>query len=78
MSSMRSISTLMGRVMGMFMFIFLGLAPLSGAVTGWLLRSVTLSQLFVGSGGLMVCIALLAMVASPVRQVTDGAVPQPL
>lgn len=74
----RTPPALMGRVMGMFMFIFLGLAPLSGAVTGWLLRSVTLSQLFVGSGGLLVCIALLAMVASPVRQVTDGTVPQPL
>jgi hypothetical protein len=62
--------------MSMFMFIFLGLAPLSGAVTGWMLRSITLAQLFVGSGGLLVCIALLALVASPVRQVTDG--PRPL
>jgi MFS family permease len=72
----RTPPALMGRVMSMFMFIFLGLAPLSGAVTGWMLRSITLQQLFVGSGGLLVCIALLALVASPVRQVTDE--PQPL
>jgi len=72
----RTPPALMGRVMSMFMFIFLGLAPLSGAVTGWMLRSITLTQLFVGSGGLLVCIALLALAASPVRQVTDG--PQPL
>jgi hypothetical protein len=61
----------MGRVMSMFMFIFLGLAPLSSAITGWILRSVTLTQLFIGSGGMLVCIALAALVASPVRQVTD-------
>ena len=72
----RTPPALMGRVMSMFMFIFLGLAPLSGAVTGWMLRSITLTQLFVGSGGLLVCIALLALLASPVRQVTDG--PRPL
>ncbi len=74
----RTPPALMGRVMGMFMFIFLGLAPLSGAVTGWLLRSITLPQLFVGSGGLLVCIALLALVASPVRQVKDVPAPQTL
>jgi hypothetical protein len=71
----RTPPALMGRVMSMFMFIFLGLAPLSGAVTGWMLRSITLTQLFVGSGGLLVCIALLALVASPVRQVADGPRP---
>ncbi|MES2951677.1 MAG: MFS transporter [Pseudomonadota bacterium] len=72
----RTPPALMGRVMSMFMFIFLGLAPLSGAVTGWLLRSITLPQLFIGSGGLLVCIALGALLASPVRHVTDG--PRPL
>jgi len=72
----RTPPALMGRVMSMFMFIFLGLAPLSGAVTGWMLRSITLTQLFVGSGGLLVCVALLALVVSPVRLVADE--PQPL
>jgi hypothetical protein len=68
----RTPPAMMGRVMSMFMFIFLGLAPLSGAFTGWLMRSITLSQLFMGCGGLLVCAALGAMVASPVRHVTDG------
>jgi hypothetical protein len=62
---------LMGRVMSMFMFIFLGLAPLSGALAGWLLRSVTVSQLFMGCGGLLVCLVLGAMSMSPLRQVAD-------
>jgi hypothetical protein len=71
----RTPPALMGRVMSMFMFIFLGLAPLSGAFTGWVLRAITLTQLFVGCGGLLVCVALLALVASPVRYVTDGTRP---
>jgi hypothetical protein len=71
----RTPPALMGRVMSMFMFIFLGLAPLSGAVTGWLLRSITLPQLFMGCGGVLVCVALGAMVASPMSRVTDGPGP---
>lgn len=67
----RTPAALMGRVMSMFMFIFLGLAPLAGAFAGWLLRSVTVSQLFMGSGGLLVCLALVAMASSPLRLVAD-------
>ena len=67
---------MMGRVMSMFMFIFLGLAPLSGAVTGWLMRAITPAQLFTGSGGLLVCLALGAMLGSPVRQVADNPAPE--
>lgn len=69
---------LMGRVMSMFMFIFVGLAPLSGAFAGWLLRFITLPQLFMGCGGLLACMALAALVASPVRHVTDGCRPESL
>jgi MFS family permease len=68
----RTPPTLMGRVMSMFMFIFLGLAPLSGALTGWLLRAISLPQLFMGCGGLLVCLALGAMLASPIRQVREN------
>jgi MFS family permease len=68
---------MMGRVMSMFMFIFLGLAPLSGAATGWLMRTITPSQLFMGSGGLLFCLALGAMAGSPVRHVTDNPSTQP-
>lgn len=74
----RTPPALMGRVMSMFMFIFLGLAPLSGAFTGWLMRFITLPQLFLGCGGLLTCVALAALVASPVRQVRDEARPQVL
>jgi hypothetical protein len=69
----RTPAALMGRVMSVFMFIFLGLAPLAGAFAGWLLRSVTVSQLFMGSGGLLVCLALAAMASSPLRLVADRA-----
>jgi len=71
----RTPTALMGRVMSVFMFIFLGLAPLSGAFAGWLLRSVTVSQLFMGSGGLLVCLALVGMSISPLRQVADRPSP---
>jgi hypothetical protein len=69
----RTPTALMGRVMSLVMFIFLGLAPLSGAFTGWLLRTVTVPQLFMGGGGLLVCLVLGAMVTSPLRQVADRA-----
>lgn len=72
----RTPAALMGRVMSMFMFIFLGLAPLAGALTGWLLRHISLAQLFLGCGGLLLCLALGAMLGSPLRQVRD-AVTQP-
>ena len=63
---------LLGRAMSVFMFIFMGLAPLSSAVTGWLLRSVALPTLFVAAGGALVVVALLALLGSSMRQVTDG------
>lgn len=62
---------LLGRAMSLFMFIFMGLVPLAAAVTGWLMRSVTLVQLFMGCGAALVVLALLAAVASPMRRVTD-------
>ena len=61
----------MGRTMSVFMFIFMGIAPLSAAVTGWLMRSITVGQLFAGSGVLLFVIALTALVASPMRTVSD-------
>jgi len=61
----------MGRTMSLFMFIFMGIAPVSAAITGWLMRSVTVGQLFGGSGVLLFVIALIALVASPMRTVSD-------
>ncbi|MNU10987.1 hypothetical protein D3C72_2584930 [compost metagenome] len=51
----------------------MGLAPISAAVTGWLMKSVTLTQLFVASGGTLVVLAALALALTPMRRVTDAA-----
>ena len=62
---------MMGRAMSIFMFVFMGLAPLSAAVTGWILRVVTLSQLFVGGGMILVTFAALAYMFTPIRAITS-------
>jgi MFS family permease len=66
---------LIGRAMSLFMFIFMGLAPISAAVTGWLMKSITLAQLFAASGGALVVLVALAFVLTPLRQVTDAPSP---
>ena len=62
---------MIGRAMSMFMFIFMGIGPVSAAFTGWLLRSISIPQLFMGSGGLLLLIVIIASLASPMREVTD-------
>lgn len=64
---------LLGRTMSLFMFIFMGLAPLAGAATGWLLRSVSAAQVFGGMGLALLATVLLALVASPMPRVRDAA-----
>lgn len=63
---------LIGRAMSLFMFIFMGLAPISAAVTGWLMKSITLSQLFTASGGTLLVLVALALALTPMRRVTDS------
>lgn len=63
---------MLGRAMAMFMFIFMGIAPMSSALTGWLLRSVTLVQLFACGGGALVMIVLIALGASRMGRITDA------
>jgi MFS family permease len=60
---------MMGRAMSIFMFIFMGLAPLSAATTGWLLKSISLAQLFAGGGGLLILFALSAALLTPMRRI---------
>nr|WP_093388677.1 MFS transporter [Rugamonas rubra] len=67
---------MMGRAMSIFMFIFMGLAPLSAAATGWLLQSITLSQLFAGGGGLLLLFALTAAAATPMRRIAYTNTPE--
>ncbi|HEV2612329.1 MAG TPA: MFS transporter [Noviherbaspirillum sp.] len=63
---------MLGRTMALFMFIFMGIAPMSSSVTGWLMRDVTLQQLFAVSGGLLVGIVLLSFALSGMRSVVDA------
>ncbi|SEO01836.1 Major Facilitator Superfamily protein [Duganella sp. CF517] len=63
---------MMGRAMSIFMFIFMGLAPLSAGATGWLLTMVPLSQLFAGGGMILVLCAALAYVFTPMRRITNA------
>jgi MFS family permease len=63
--------TMLGRAMGLFMFIFMGLVPLSAAATGWLMRDLALQALFAGCGGALVMLAALAYALTPVRGLRD-------
>lgn len=63
---------MLGRAISVFMFIYMGLAPLSSATTGWLLRSVSLPMLFMAAGGALVGLVLVALVGSAMRHVTDA------
>lgn len=62
---------MLGRAMSLFMFIFMGLAPLSAAVTGWLMRHVTVGELFVGSGALLIGIVLIAFTNPYMRSLSE-------
>ncbi|MBI5255354.1 MAG: MFS transporter [Burkholderiales bacterium] len=55
---------MMGRAMSLFMFVFVGLAPLSAVAAGALLRVVSLASLFTGAGVLLVAVVLAAMTTS--------------
>lgn len=63
---------MLGRAMSIFMFIFMGLAPLSAAVIGWLLQYISLPQLFTGGGAMLVAIALLAYLLTPMRTIRSA------
>ncbi|NEX63935.1 MFS transporter [Noviherbaspirillum galbum] len=69
--------SMMGRTMALFMFIMMGVAPMSSSVTGWLLRSISLRALFAYSGCLLVLIVLATAVLSGMRSVTDAAAESP-
>jgi MFS family permease len=64
---------LLGRTMSLFMFIFMGLAPLAAALAGWVASRVALATLFGGAGIGLAGAALLAWLCTPMR--TLRAVP---
>jgi MFS family permease len=65
---------LLGRTMSLFMFIFMGLAPLAAALAGWIASRVTLSTLFGGAGLCLAGAALLAWLFTPMRALRDAQV----
>jgi len=64
---------MLGRMMSIFMFVFIGLAPLTAAVAGWLASHVALGTLFGGAGLTLSGAALLAWLLTPMRSLTDVA-----
>jgi MFS family permease len=60
---------ILGRAMSIFLFIFMGLAPLSAAATGAVLQYVSLGTLYVASGALLVCCAVNAWLFTPMRRI---------
>jgi MFS family permease len=63
---------LLGRTMSLFMFIFMGLAPLAAAVAGWVAARVALPVLFAGAGLGLTGAALLAWLLTPMRTLRDA------
>lgn len=60
---------LMGRTMSLIMFSFLGLAPLSAALAGGLLKVLPLSGLLMGAGLALTTIALFSVTRPGVRAI---------
>ncbi|HVR52066.1 MAG TPA: MFS transporter [Pseudorhodoferax sp.] len=63
---------LIGRAMSLFMFIFMGLAPVSAAATGWVMQSVGLHTLFMACGASLLLLVALAFAMTPVRAIQDA------
>jgi MFS family permease len=66
---------MLGRMMSIFMFVFMGLAPLAAAGAGWLASMVALSTLFVGAGLFLSVAAVAAWLFTPMARLTDAAPP---
>jgi len=67
---------MLGRTMSIFMFVVMGLTPLSAAAAGWLANWLPLGVLFTGAGLFLAAAALLAWLLTPMRALTDaGPVP---
>jgi MFS family permease len=66
---------MLGRMMSIFMFVFMGLAPLTAAAAGWLASQLSLATLFTGAGlGLSVA-ALAAWLFTPMAKLADARAP---
>jgi hypothetical protein len=64
---------MMGRTMSLLMFTFMGLAPLSAALGGFVLAQVGVTAFFAGAGILLSAIALLSLLSPAIRSISsDG------
>lgn len=64
---------MMGRTMSVLFFTFLGVGPLSGVIAGFLLKYITLAQLFGGAGLSLSIIALLCLTRPALRTISLAA-----
>ncbi|PHV48777.1 MFS transporter [Janthinobacterium sp. BJB301] len=60
---------MLGRAMALFMGIFLGLAPLSAAATGALLRHLSVGELFCAGGALLLAAAMAAILWTDIPRI---------
>ena len=63
---------MMGRTMSIFLFIFMGLAPLSTFGAGWLLTWLSVPRLFLAGGAVLVALAAAAWLFTPMRRIARG------
>ena len=69
---------MLGRAMALFMGIFLGLAPLSAAATGALLRHLSVGELFCAGGAMLLAAAVAAVLWTDIARITaTDVIPQP-
>ena len=66
---------MLGRAMSIFMFVFMGVAPLAAAIAGWLLQYVSLGQLFAGAGAALLVAVVIAWLGTNLRAMTDTPAP---
>lgn len=67
---------MMGRTMSVLLFTFMGLGPIAAAVSGALLKLISLSALFGGAGVILSAFALLCLTSPQMRSIGTGkAVP---
>ncbi|HZT01252.1 MAG TPA: MFS transporter [Steroidobacteraceae bacterium] len=60
---------MMGRIMSIVFFTFLGLAPLAAALAGGLLKVISLSELFVGAGLSLTTLAMICLTRPSLRAI---------
>ncbi|MCA9918194.1 MAG: MFS transporter [Anaerolineales bacterium] len=72
---MRIPPAMLGRMMSLIMFTSIGLAPVANALAGAILK-MSLTGLFVGSGGLLLFVILVSLINPAVRAMPPNPSPQ--